>query len=135
VLVATTRSQGRRDNDFISCPPGELVDITSSCDRDRGDPDGGCGCCRAFTGLDSRLATTTAEVVERAMSFADYVAAHHASLLLAGVPDGALVRGWAEEAARDMARIAAAFVVGDVVERRGDQILQREDVTAPAPAR
>lgn len=134
VLVATVRTQGQRGNDFLACSPDELVDITSSCDRDRGNPDGGCGCCRAFTGLESRKATTTAEVVERAMTFADYVAAHHASLVRAGLPDDARVRGWAEEAARDMARIAADFPVGTVVERRGDQILEREQVPATTPA-
>ncbi|MFI6029490.1 DUF7715 family protein [Amycolatopsis magusensis] len=135
VLVATARTQGQRGNDFLACSPEELVDITSSCVGDRGDPDGGCGCCRAFTGLDSRKATTTAEVVERPMSFTDYVAAHHTSLLRAGLPDGATVRGWAEETARDMARIAAAFPIGTVVERRGDQILEREQTTAATPAR
>ena len=75
VLVATARTQGQRGNDFLACSPDELVDITSSCDR--GDPDGGCGCCRAFTGLGSCKATTIAEVVERPISFADYVVAHH----------------------------------------------------------
>lgn len=125
VLVATARTQGQRGGDFIACSPTELVDITSSCDRDRGNPDGGCGCYRAFTGLDSRLATTTAEVVELPMSFDDYVATHHASLVRAGLPDDATVRGWAAEAARDMARIAAAFPVGTVVERRGEQIQER----------
>lgn len=135
VLVATDRTQRDRANDFIACSPGELVDITSSCDRDRGNPDGGCGCCRAFTGLDSRKATTTAEVVQRPMSFADYVAAHHASLTRAGLPDDDTVRSWADEAARDMARIAAAFPVGTVVERRGDQIVERLHVTAATTAR
>ncbi|GAB3162135.1 hypothetical protein [Amycolatopsis sp. cg9] len=130
VLVATARTQKQRGNDFLACSPDELVDITSSCDRDRGRPDGGCGCCRSFTGLDSRKATTTAEVVERQMTFADYVAAHQASLIRAGLPDTDEVRGWAEEAARDMARIAAAFPVGTVVERRGDQILERVQVAA-----
>ncbi|MDX3195196.1 hypothetical protein PV458_42935 [Streptomyces sp. MN03-5084-2B] len=104
VLVATARTQGQRGNDFLARSPDELVDITSSCDR--GNPDGGCGCCRAFTGLDSRKATTTAEVVERPISFA-----------------------------RDMARIAADFPVGTVVERRGDQILERVEVAAATPAR
>lgn len=127
VLVATARTQGQRGNDFISCSPEELVDITSSCDRDRGNPDGGCGCCRAFTGLDSRRATTTAEVVEREMTWVDYVAAHHASLVRAGLPDDQTVLGWADEAARDMARIAAAFPVGTVVERRGDDIQERPE--------
>lgn len=124
VLVATDRTQRGRDDDFIFCSPGELVDIASSCQRDSG-----CGCrcvrCRAFTGLDSRRDTATAEVVQRPISFGDYVAAHHASLLQAGLPDGDTVRRWAGEAARDIARIAAVFPVGTVVERRGDDIQER----------
>lgn len=121
VLVATTRTQGVRGSDFNACSPEELVDITSSCDRDHGN----CGCCQAFTGLDSRRTTTTAEVVHREMSFDDYVEAHHTSLVRAGLPDDEQVRGWADEAARDMARIAAKFPAGTVVERRGDDIQER----------
>lgn len=126
VLVAATRTQGKRPSDFLACSPGELVDLSSSCDRDRGDPDGGCGCLRSFTGLTSRRATTTAEVVEREMTVADYVATHHASLLDMGLPDDETSRGWAEEAAHDMARIAAAFPVGTVVERRGEEVQERQ---------
>ncbi|HET6286491.1 MAG TPA: hypothetical protein VFG15_07040 [Amycolatopsis sp.] len=122
VLVATDRTERDRSNDFTFCSPGELVDIVSSCDR--GNPYGACDCCRSFTGLDSRRSTTTAEVVRRRMSFAEYAAAHYASLLSIGLPEDT-ARGWADEAARDMTRLAAAFPVGTVVERRGDKIIER----------
>jgi hypothetical protein len=124
VLVATTRTQGARDSDFITCSPQELVDITAACAHDPSDP-GACWHCHAFTGLDTRRATTTAEVAERAMSVDDYIAAHLASLRRAGLPDSPRVRRWAREAAREMLRIAAAFPVGAVVDRRGDTIEQR----------
>ncbi|RAS59485.1 hypothetical protein C8D87_11497 [Lentzea atacamensis] len=130
VLVATTRTQGLHGDDFIGCSPDELVDITSSCDNP--DPDRACRCCRAFTGLDTRQPTSTAEVVEREMTWSDYVVAHHTSLLRAGLPDNRTVRDWAYQAARDIARIAGAFPVGTVVERRGDDIHERPPVTTAA---
>jgi hypothetical protein len=127
VLVVTDRTQGLRGNDFLSpdATVGELVDITSSCDSDRGEPDGGCGCCRSFTDLVSRYCTTTAEVVERELTMEQYVEAHLASLVRAGLPADGTTRAWAAEAAQDMARIAAAFPIGTVVERRGDDIQER----------
>lgn len=127
VLVATTRTQGLHCDDFIDCSPGELVDITSSCGDP--DPDRGCRCCRAFTGLESRKPLSTAEVVEREMTWNDYVAAHHISLLRAGLPDNRTVRDWAYQAARDIARIAGDFPIGTVVERRGDDIHERLPAT------
>ena len=127
VLVVTDRTQGFRGNDFRSenTVIGELVDITSSCDRDDGEPDGGCGCCRSFTGLASRYGTTTAEVVERELTMQQYVQAHLDSLVRVGLPADATTRAWAAEAAEDMARIASDFPVGTVVERRGNLIQER----------
>jgi hypothetical protein len=127
VLVVTNRTQGARTNDFLSVNAtlGELVDITSPCDSDRGEPDGGCGCSRSFTDLASRYCTTTAEVVERELTMPHYVQAHLASLVRAGQPEDATTRAWAAEAAQDLARIASAFTVGTVVERRGDLIQER----------
>lgn len=80
VLVATTRSQGAWPNDYSWCVPGELLWITEICDRDRRDPEQGCGCGRAFGGLTSHRATTTAEVVERDMSQSDFRLALQTSL-------------------------------------------------------
>jgi hypothetical protein len=50
MLVATKQTQGQRRNDFSWTREGELVNITGACDSDH-DPDGHCGCKRAFTGL------------------------------------------------------------------------------------
>lgn len=71
VLVATGRTQGDVEGDYTFCVPGELLWITMVCDRDLRDPDGGCGCGRAFGGLTSHRATTTAEVADLDMSGAD----------------------------------------------------------------
>src|ERR1700736_5056520 len=60
ILTATSRTQGQRDSDFHWCIEGELVHFGLVCAADREDPDGGCGCGRAFAGLNSHRATTTA---------------------------------------------------------------------------
>lgn len=65
LLTATSQAQGELPGDFCFTVEGELVlanDLV--CARDREDPDGGCGCGRAFVGLGSRKATTTALVRE-----------------------------------------------------------------------
>jgi hypothetical protein len=58
------------------------------------------------------------------MTLSQYVQEHLAGLVNAGLPNDPTTRQWAGEAARDMARIAANFPPGTVVERRGDNILE-----------
>jgi hypothetical protein len=125
VLVATARTQGHRDNDFTHVGSAELVDLAMTCDGDRGDPDGGCGCGRAFTGLDSRRCTTTAEVAIRDITLVQYCDVFHRSLVAIAIADDPDLRREAEEAAEEMARIAANWPVGTIVERRGDTIVVR----------
>src|SRR4029078_10624020 len=86
VLVATSETQGQRANDFSYCVEGELVTVGLVCAIDRRNPDGGCGCGRAFAGLSSHLATTTAKVKEVDLSEADYVEALRSSLAQQGWP-------------------------------------------------
>ena len=43
ILVATALTQGDRRNDYNYCVPGEPVWVQDPCDRDRRNPDGGCG--------------------------------------------------------------------------------------------
>lgn len=63
LLTATSQAQGDMPGDFCFTVEGELVLPNDAvCARDREDPDGGCGCGRAFVGLGSRRATTTALV-------------------------------------------------------------------------
>src|SRR5947209_1126911 len=63
LLTATREGQGDRDGDFCFAVEGELVILGGMCATDRADPvNGQCGCGRAFAGLASRRATTTASV-------------------------------------------------------------------------
>jgi hypothetical protein len=64
VLVATHKGQGLKKNDFCFCNDLEPITLGFVCDRDMRDPDGGCGCGRSFTGIDTRKGTTTAIVVD-----------------------------------------------------------------------
>ncbi|HEX4815354.1 MAG TPA: hypothetical protein VFV66_21640 [Nonomuraea sp.] len=73
LLVETRLTQGQRTNDFNHCLPGELVRLASVCDRDNGDPDGGCGCARSFAGFASALGTTTAIVADVDMTRDVYI--------------------------------------------------------------
>lgn len=126
VLVATGRTQGSRAGDFDWCIEGELVRIGEVCRRDRGDPDGGCGCGRGFGGLNSHRSTTTAMVAEVPLDRADYVEAIHSSLHQ---------QGWspcvdcAADEADDLAELVGDWPVGTVVERRLDELVVR---TLPA---
>jgi hypothetical protein len=62
LLTATRERQGERDGDFCFAVEGELVILGDVCATDQGNPLGGCGCGRAFSGLRSDRATTTALV-------------------------------------------------------------------------
>ncbi len=127
VLVATSDTQGARDNDFSFCIEGELVTVGLVCAADEQDPDGGCGCGRAFAGLNSHKATTTAKVKEVDLSEEDYVEALRSSLAQQGWPteDVAELAAWLIE-------LVASWPVGTIVERRLDDIDVR---THALPAR
>lgn len=121
VLVATSRTQGRRTNDYHWCDDGELVMVLPVCATDREDPDGGCGCGRGFAGMDSHKATTTAEVRDLNIDEVDLFETVWASLQRQGWdPEGAFgLSGWLSE-------VAADWPVGTVVERRLDEIRVRQ---------
>jgi hypothetical protein len=129
VLVATSETQGQRTNDFSYCVEGELVTVGLVCATDRRDPDGGCGCGRAFAGLNSHLATTTAKVKEVDLSEADYVEALRSSLAQQGWPteDVAELAIW-------LAQLVSEWPVGTILERRVDDILVRRS-QAPQASR
>jgi hypothetical protein len=118
VLVATSQTQGHRENDFDFCVEGELVTVGLVCAADEQDPDGGCGCGRAFAGLNSHRATTTAKVKEVELSEEDYVEALRSSLpSRAGRPRMGELADWLAQLGR--------WPVGSVIERRGDDMLIR----------
>jgi hypothetical protein len=129
VLAATSRTQGRRASDFSYCIPGELVVPADVCKKDRkAGPDGPCGCGRAWIGLSSRLATTTAKVkVIPRFSLGDLRLAVEASLEHSGMlaledhPEHA-----AAILAKRVADLAAAFPKGTVLENRMGKIAARK---------
>lgn len=122
VLVATSETQGQRPNDFDFCVEGELVTVGLVCSTDRRNPDGGCGCGRAFAGLNSHRATTTAKVKEVDLSGADYIEALRSSLAQQGWPTTDVV-----ELACWLAQLVSEWPVGAIVERRIDDILIRSE--------
>lgn len=123
LLTATNATQGFRDNDFDWCVEGELVQIGSVCASDQADPDSGCGCGRAFAGLNSHRATTTAMVREVPLTEEDYVEAIGSSLSQQGYDPS-----FAEHEAAMLRRLVLDWPVGAIVERRLTQIAVRQVV-------
>ena len=125
VLVATNDTQGQRTNDFCFCIEGELITGGLVCAADERDPDGGCGCGRAFAGLNSHKATTTAKVKEVELSEEDYVEALRSSLEAQGWPteDVPELAAWLTE-------LVDSWPTGAIVERRLDDIYIREEASS-----
>lgn len=126
ILTATSRTQGDRHNDFHWCIEGELVHFGMICRADQGNPDGRCGCGRAFAGLNSHRATTTAMVRDiQGFTRDDYIEAIRSSLAQ---------QGWdphtAEDEADELIDLISDWPTGTVAERRLNVISVR---TVPAP--
>jgi hypothetical protein len=126
ILTATSRTQGERRNDFHWCIEGELVHFGMVCSADRDDPDGRCGCARAFAGLNSHQATTTAMVRDiEGFTRDDYIEAIRSSLAQ---------QGWdpstAEDEAEELMDIVSDWPAGAVAERRLNIVTVRM-VTSP----
>ncbi|MDX6254633.1 MAG: hypothetical protein QOJ11_967 [Frankiales bacterium] len=123
ILTATAKSQGARQTDFTFAVDGELVWVGPVCATDRRDPDGACGCGRAFMGLSSHAATTTAEVRDLPLSRSDVVIA------LAGYYDsagyGPVPRREVEREVDEVLRVIAEMPEGTILERRLDHIKPR----------
>jgi hypothetical protein len=120
ILVATALTQGMRSNDYNYCIPGEPVWIQEPCDRDRQNPDGGCGCGRGFAGAASHRATTTAQIADLDITRGELVLAMRTSLA-----DGGWPTEWAEEVTDDNLIMAAMFPTGTVIERRLNGFMPR----------
>ena len=130
LLTATRERQGERDGDFCFAVEGELVLLGSVCATDEADPDGGCGCGRAFSGMSSLRATTTALVRELDLSVEDlrlavegYHVAAGRSPSVIGRPDFEAVISATLE---DLAQITHV-PIGAVVGRRLDNLIWRCD--------
>lgn len=121
VLVATGRTQGSRADDLHWGVDGELVWIAEVCATDRRGAGKGCGCGRAFAGVVSHRAGTTAEVRDiPAMTMQEYEKALAVGLAEAGWP-----ASLAPQMARDQARFAADWDEGVVLERNLDTFTER----------
>src|SRR6476661_9452163 len=84
LLTATSERQGERDGDFCHAVEGELVLLGLVCADDEKNPDGACGCGRAFSGMSSMRATTTALVRELELTYDDLRMAVEAYYVTAG---------------------------------------------------
>jgi hypothetical protein len=131
LLTATRERQGERDGDFCFAVEGELVLLGYVCATDQGDPDGGCGCGRAFSGMSSMRATTTALVRELDLSADDLRLAVESHYAAAGM--GADVVGSAEFAdlvsatVDELVEIAPSLPEGAVVGRRLNHLFWRSE--------
>jgi hypothetical protein len=139
LLTATRTGQGDRDGDFCHAVEGELVVLGFVCATDQNNPDGGCGCGRAFAGMSSRRATTTALVRDLDITDEDLrkaVADHHAAAGLG--PDLLGPEDFADlvdETVEDAVQSARFWAVGTVVGRRLDHVHVRSlpDGHVPKP--
>jgi hypothetical protein len=130
LLTATHERQGERAGDFCYAIEGELVLLGFVCATDEKDPDGGCGCGRAFSGVSSMRATTTAAVRDLDVTVDDVrlaVEGYHVSS--GSGPDVIGGSGFRELVAAtmdDMAEIAHV-PVGAVVGRRLNHLIWRSE--------
>jgi hypothetical protein len=114
VLVATADTQQERSTDYHWATEGELVWIQEPCRRDRERMPNPCECGRAFAGLASHQATTTAKVIDLpALDLAGYESAIATSLA-----DG----GWSPDAARGIAKVQSEFAA----EWEAETVLERD---------
>jgi hypothetical protein len=121
ILTATADTQGQRRNDFNWMTEGEPVYLGMTCDGATADDS--CGCARAWSGMDSRKAGTTAKVIDDPdMTPEKFRAAYAASLDAAG---WGLDPADAAAMADEMIHIAAAFRPGMIVEHRNTRVAQR----------
>ena len=131
LLTATRERQGEQEGDFCFAIEGELVVAGYVCAADEADPDGGCGCGRAFSGMSSMQATTTALVRDIDVSSDDVRLAVEGYYVAAGAgPDVIGAREFEEMVAEtlvEIAEIARAVPVGAVVGRRLDRLVWRSE--------
>ena len=120
LLVATTQTQGKRKSDFCWCAEDEIVKFPFECDSDRGKVDGHCGCLRSMSGLDTTMKVVDSEITEDTLK--DRLRQDK-------------IKNWsmtwdeatedAELEAGELLRVAAAFDVGHIVEKRGRVFRER----------
>jgi hypothetical protein len=129
LLTATRKGQGERAGDFSFTVEGELVLVGPVCARDQADPDGGCGCGRAFSGLSSHKATTTAIARDLDLDESDVRLAVEGYLIATGLgPETLGASDFAdlvEETVFDTLAFARPWQPGTVLRRRLDWLTRR----------
>jgi hypothetical protein len=136
LLTATRTGQGEQAGDFCFAVEGELVILGFVCATDRNNPDGGCGCGRAFSGLSSKKATTTALVRDLDLSVDDVRLAVEGYYAAGGM--GPNVLGEREftdlvaETVAEMAELAPLLPADGVIGRRLDDLILRSE-PSPVP--
>ena len=121
VFTATSEMQGARPGDFCFTTEGELVNLGVTCDCEKYEP-GGCGCGRAWSGLRSFRATTTAVVTEADITRDDLARAIAASFGDVEEDEPGSLESAAGEEADQLLRLAAEWPVGTVLGRREDVV-------------
>ncbi|MGY2083469.1 DUF7715 family protein [Blastococcus sp. SYSU DS0539] len=130
LLTATRERQGEHPGDFCHAIEGELVLLGVVCAADEADPAGGCGCGRAFSGMSSMRATTTALVRDLDVSLDDVRLAVEGYYVSAGTgPDVIGGTEFQEAVSATLADLAeiAHLPVGAVVGRRLDHLTWRSE--------
>lgn len=134
IFVATAQTQGQRDNDFTWTAEGEPVTLSFVCDTNGSHPDGSCGCARSWDGMISRKGSTTAVVADVDMTEEQYVTMllnyyREFGLLKDDAPDNAELVEFITHRAEWLLAEAQYFPVGTIVERRGDDLAERDTTT------
>ena len=126
ILISTQETQGYRDNDFCFVPEGEIVAIGITCDHDKNDPDGYCGCYRDFNGAKCGLGTTTAKVIDTSISFEEYL--DIIRNFLYELFDGMIELDDSDvyDLTYKMLGIASLFPKGSIIEKRGEIFKRRK---------
>src|SRR4051794_14535794 len=129
LLTATAERQGEREGDFCFAVEGELVFLGDVCATDQNGPLGGCGCGRAFSGLHSQRATTTALVRDLSLTREDLELAIAARLAADGITVQAIGDlEYAElfiDTVEELIRFGAVWPEGTVVRRTLDGVTIR----------
>lgn len=125
ILVSTTETQGRRDNDFCWVPDGEMVIAGTECTH--GSIDDDCGCRRSLAGITTHRATTTFKVIDVPLEYEAVMENIRNALNVMGwgSPTLSLIRDRLEEDAKDLLRQVEWLPVGTVCEKRGTHIQAR----------
>lgn len=111
---------------FVKIVEGEIVAIGITCDHDKNDPDGNCGCYRDFNSAKCGLGTTTAKVIDTSISFEEYLDIIRNFLyeLFDSIiePDDSDVYNLTYKTLG----IASLFPKGSIIEKRGEIFKQRK---------